>query len=459
MPIYFQEIVTFAYKKQIQVDNNKRDSIAEGLKRLRQRIRSREDLDQQIAAALDPVQDPIIAQNLEKFNDHDLDFIYSMPLNVEYLSLLETFYSKFLKSENLDFRMDFDQAFKTLSPFMAFKTFTWILDWMTNDRRKKLRQHSDLKYFNDSEEILGAVEQFWNNLKRMRSKQLLAAFLNEDSDRTNKMLLCYMKYHVLDLSRLEKVVKVLQKLNPDDLDKDMIRNVAQPLNMKIEYQGKSEAKMEVGHLRKLYEGFITWLDLQIVGEGLVFVLQPGERYEPELQKMAIVNTWYSLSKSSNQLENDLKQAAPSLKSLLENWTRACLIDYVGYVDIDTGTVVKATFCYLAVKLALSRVALDFAFSLAASRGFVAHHYDENIGIILTLKGEVIIFEKSVVFLQKGYQNKWNRLNKIQDLKVGTFVKLRAHPTNVAEKVWTCNDFSTREPSRHTGTMIKGRLKF
>ena len=30
--------------------------------------------------------------------------------------------------------MDFDQAFKKLSPFMAFKTFSWILDWMTNDR-------------------------------------------------------------------------------------------------------------------------------------------------------------------------------------------------------------------------------------------------------------------------------------------------------------------------------------
>ena len=47
---------------------------------------------------------------------------------------METFYGKFLKSENLDFRMDFDQAFKKLSPFMAFKTFAWILDWMTNDR-------------------------------------------------------------------------------------------------------------------------------------------------------------------------------------------------------------------------------------------------------------------------------------------------------------------------------------
>ena len=68
-------------------------------------------------------------------SDQDLYFILDMPLNHEYLSLLETFYAKFLKTENLDFRMDFDQAFKKLSPFMAFKTFFWILNWMKCDRR------------------------------------------------------------------------------------------------------------------------------------------------------------------------------------------------------------------------------------------------------------------------------------------------------------------------------------
>ena len=75
-------------------------------------------------------------------------------------------------------------------------------------RRKKLRQHSDLKYFNDSEEILGAVEQFWNNLKRMRAKTLFSVFINEDIERTNKMLMYYIKYHILDLDRLAKVIKV-----------------------------------------------------------------------------------------------------------------------------------------------------------------------------------------------------------------------------------------------------------
>ena len=127
-----QEIVNFAKGKQIPIDNSKRESIAYGLKKLRQKIRGRENLDHQVAA-LDK-QDSLLSQYLQTFNDHDLDFIYNMPLNSEYLSLLETFYGKFLKSENLDFRMDFDQAFKKLSPFMAFKTFSWILDWMTNDR-------------------------------------------------------------------------------------------------------------------------------------------------------------------------------------------------------------------------------------------------------------------------------------------------------------------------------------
>ena len=51
--------------------------------------------------------------------------------------------------------------------------------------------------------------------------------------------------------------------------------------------------------------------------------------------------------------------------------------------------------YLADKGDLSKIALDFAWSLSESQGFVAHHYDDNVGIILTVKGEVIIFEKSV----------------------------------------------------------------
>ena len=42
----------------------------------------------------------------------------------------------------------------------------------------------------------------------MRAKHLVSAFLNVDKDRTSKMLIYYIKYHILDLDRLAKVVKV-----------------------------------------------------------------------------------------------------------------------------------------------------------------------------------------------------------------------------------------------------------
>ena len=87
-------------------------------------------------------------------------------------------------------------------------------------------------------------------------------------------------------------------------------------------------------------------------------------------------------------------------------------------------------------------------------GFVAHHYNENIGIILTVKGEIVIFEKSVVFKQEGYHD-WCKIDQVQQLTVGSYVKLRKHPSNVAEKVWSCHDFGTLEPSRPASTNVKG----
>ena len=89
-----------------------------------------------------------------------------------------------------------------------------------------------------------------------------------------------------------------------------------------------------------------------------------------------------------------------------------------------------------------------------STGFVAHHYNENIGIILTVKGEIVIFEKSVVFKQEGYHD-WCKIDQVQQLTVGSYVKLRKHPSNVAEKVWSCHDFGTLEPSRPASTNVKG----
>ena len=191
---------------------------------------------------------------LKDFKDSDVDFLYTMPLNQQYLAILDDFYTAFLKNENLDFKMDFDQAFRTLKPFLEDKTFLWILDWMSNDRRKRLRRNSDLKHFDDAEEILGkkyqifreirifspkklildqvfsqidyiyfvfsinigAVEHYWHNLKMMKAKHLLLAFLSHDETNTIKMLLSYAKYQVYDLNKMTKVFKVLKDLNAQD---------------------------------------------------------------------------------------------------------------------------------------------------------------------------------------------------------------------------------------------------
>ena len=102
---------------------------------------------------------------LKDFKDSDVDFLYTMPLNQQYLAILDDFYTAFLKNENLDFKMDFDQAFRTLKPFLEDKTFLWILDWMSNDRRKRLRRNSDLKHFDDAEEILGKKQKIFREIR------------------------------------------------------------------------------------------------------------------------------------------------------------------------------------------------------------------------------------------------------------------------------------------------------
>ena len=62
------------------------------------------------------------------------------------------------------------------------------------------------------------------------------------------------------------------------------------------------------------------------------------------------------------------QAGNSLKTLVNNWTKTCLLDYDGPVEIDTGTVVKATLDFLADKLGISKMALDFASSISDDQG-------------------------------------------------------------------------------------------
>ena len=45
-----------------------------------------------------------------------------------------------------------------------------------------------------------------------------------------------------------------------------------------------------------------------------------------------------------------------------------MLDYDGPVEIDTGTVVKATLDFLADKLGISKMALDFAWSISDDQG-------------------------------------------------------------------------------------------
>ena len=330
--------------------------------------------------------------------------------------------------------MDFDQAFLKLSPFMAFKSFNWILDWMTNDRRKKLRQHSDLKYFNDSEEILGAVAQFWNNLKRLRAKTLFSIFLKEDQDKTQKMLICYMKHHILDIERMNCIIKVLKEINPAELKSTEYLTYSP---IKIEFDGKIIEEFELQNMKKYFERFLNWIDTQ----NLNFVPDPqnSKFHDLDFQKFALIHPWYSQSKNCVNLEDELLSiAGNSFKSLIEKW-KNCILDYQG-INIDPGSVLKFTLDYFADKLDFSQTCLEFAWSICESQGFVAHHYSDSIGIILTVKGEVVIFEKSAV------------VNHNQDSEIGSYVRLRI-VNKVAEKVWPVQDFKTScEPLKSAASL-------
>ncbi len=454
--IVLQEIVNFAKSKQIPMDSAKRDSIANGLRMLRLRIRSREDVDLN-SSGVDGASSSASFQFpacLANFTDQDLEFVYEMPLNHEYLDLLDKFYAKFLKHENLEFRMDFDQAFKKLSPFMAFKSFSWILDWMTNDRRKRLRQSSDLKDFDDSEEILGAVEQFWNNLKRMKAKNMFSYFFNEDKDKVNKMLICYMKHHILDLSRMNNIARILKETKPDEA---VDRYLSLP-DMNIDFGKSNQAQnLDYKGLKKTFDRFYAWLNNRPF---LNFIREPGAKtnLDMEFQKISLLYTWSSSNKSIKQLEKDLKNSS-SLKSLMDKWKQLVLQNFSANLDVDAGALIKLTLDFLADDLDMSKTAVDFAASLAENQGFVAHHYNSDIAVILTIKGEVVIFEKSVVFIQ--HQQSWSKVNTVDEIKVGTYVRLRGHPnySNVATKVWACNDFRTKEPFSASSSIVKGNANW
>ena len=397
---------------------------------------------------------------LENYADHELNFIYNMPLNHEYLSVMELFYAKFLKSENLEFRMDFDTAFKKLSPLMAFKSFNWILDWMTNDRRKKLRQFSDLKDYNDSEEIIGALEQFLNNLKALKSKNLLKAFFNQDEEKTAKMLIYYIKHHITDVKTMNMVLRVIKDMKKihqycsgeEFIKSHMDRGVTMP-ELTSDYLTTDQFDIKnPTHVQRHYERFWTFLDQHLDLQGSEFV---NENITPdhEFQKLALLYPWYKTSTSLENLEDAVLKSAGNVHDVYKKWIQTCLLETIA---VDPGAVAKKTMDYLADKLDLSKKALEFAWSMTEQQGFVAEYYGESFGLIFTVKGEVVIFEKSTIFLQTK-DHSWRNVRSLEEVRIGTYVKLRAKIPNVAAKVWVYYDTKTEEPLKQTSKVTKGEI--
>ena len=104
----------------------------------------------------------------------------------------------------------------------------------------------------------------------------------------------------------------MKKLKPEELDKDLIygKNLSLLPDMKIEFEGKQDpVKLDNPSVRKHYERLLTWLDLQLITKGLLFIRDSDDhtKYDPDFQKLAIVNTWYNMSKTCNDLEDEFLQ--------------------------------------------------------------------------------------------------------------------------------------------------------
>ena len=92
-------------------------------------------------------------------------------------------------------------------------------------------------------------------------------------------------------------------MKPEELEKDLIygKNLSLLPDMKIEFEGKQDpVKLDNPSVRKHYERLLTWLDLQLITKGLLFIRDSDDhtKYDPDFQKLAIVNTWYNMSKTS-----------------------------------------------------------------------------------------------------------------------------------------------------------------
>ena len=134
----------------------------------------------------------------------------------------------------------------------------------------------------------------------------------------------------------------MKKLKPDELDKELIngKNLSMLPEMKIEFEGKfflvfaagilgnyfkimiiitgkKSSRIDVDGLKNHYGRLLTWLDLQLITKGLVLIydsfdLEGRTKNDLDFQKLAIANTWFSISKTCNDLEDDILQVCKFL---------------------------------------------------------------------------------------------------------------------------------------------------
>ena len=173
-------------------------------------------------------------------------------------------------------------------------------------------------------------------------------------------------------------------------------------------------------VKKHYQRFCTWLDMNIVLGGLLtFINDSPAQPNYEFQKLSIMHTWYKTSQTMDDLEHNLLKAGPNLKQILDHWTEAYLQNYED-LEIDPATVLRKTVDFFADKLEFSKIALSFAWSLSEEQGFVAQHYPSNLGLIINVEGEMVLFDRNVAFIQ--VKGQWCGIDSIKELPIGKFFK-------------------------------------
>ena len=85
--------------------------------------------------------------------------------------------------------------------------------------------------------------------------------------------------------------------------------------------GKKSSRIDVDGLKNHYGRLLTWLDLQLITKGLVLIydsfdLEGRSKNDLDFQKLAIANTWFSMSKTCNDLEDDILQVCKFLFFLI-----------------------------------------------------------------------------------------------------------------------------------------------